>query len=666
VLFYVIWALVISWPLILHLRSSLFGAVPGDISGAIAQAREVVDHRVFPFAPATLRDFNAPLGLQQPWVLNLATAPGTVLVYGLSFLLGPIAGYAMFMLGGFVASGTAMFLLAKRMTQNAWAALVAGAAFAFSPFAVNKAMAHPHFVHGWVLVLAVWRLIVVAENPTKRNGLVAGACTALAMWFTPYFILIGGVAFAACAGATLVAAPSRARLPAAKACVWALVPICGLLLGLAVLQRAGSPTIGNVQTYGLDELTWFSARLHEYVVPDRNQPIFGAWTGPFLARRIHRSNFSESSLYLGVTVMALAVAGAVISFRRRTPSRAIPGSLVLCGLAFSLRPKVGLFGAEIPAPSWFVFQLTSTWRVYSRFVILVMLGVALLAAAGLNVALRRLRPGLVVPVAMGVLSLVLVDLWARPPGAVTSPGAPTVYRVLARQPPGLVAEYPILPAATPNYAAIWYQGVHDKPIINGYKEGEDESRKLELANLGDAETGPDLARLGVRYAVVHKEYDLSPPVAGFELLHRDRYAALYRVTAVPAGEGVDGLSGFAVPEGPPDGEYRWLGAATGRVLVWATCGRCAGVLTFQTSSAGTPRVLRISQAGREIHRQVVPPTPVTMTVPVSLVDGRAVLSLTVAPGPTTGSGDPRALAITFGEPSFEPTPGAATAEPPSR
>lgn len=656
--FYLLWALVITWPLVLDLRHSLFGAVPGDLSGAIAHAREVVDERIFPFAPATIDDFNAPNGLQEPWVLNIATAPGTALLYGLSYLLGPIAGHEVFMLSGFAASGTAMFLLAQRTTGNSWAAAVGGAAFAFYPFAVNKGLGHLHFVHGWVVVVAVWRLIVLGEAPNRRNGLLAGAAVAFAMWFTPYFILITGSALCALAFIAVVrAAASGAPVGhVVKAQTWCLLPVVTLLVGLSALQFVASPEAGSVRRHSLDELTAFSARLHEYVIPDRNHPLFGSVTRPYLERHIHSSNFSESSLYLGLPVVALAVAGAATHLRRRSAVWvSAAAALVVTGLVCSLPPKVHIAGLDLPMPAWFVFQVTSTWRVFSRFIILAMLGVALLAAAGVKTLLVRLRPPLIAPVAIAVLALVLCDLWARPPGAVTTPAGPEVYRVLRMQPPGLVADYPIEPASAPNATAIWYQGVHGKPIINGFPEGsEDESRKLELADLGDAETAPELARLGVRYAVVGVNYRGGQPSVGFELIHRDSTgAALYRVTADPAKAGVDALSGFTVPEGPPNAHYRWLGEQRGRIAIWAACDHCRGTLVFQTSSAGRPRTLSVTDGQRLLFRQLIPTDPLTVTVPVSLENGEAILWFTTDPGPLPGApGDPRTLAVTLGEPSF--------------
>lgn len=269
---YLAYALVVTWPVVLGLDSRLFGAVPGDLSGAIAHAREVVEQRIFPFAPATLSDFNAPHGQPEPWVLNIATLPGTALLYGMSYVFGATAGHTLFMLCGYVASGTAMFLLARRVTGSAAAALVAGFAFAFYPFAVNKGLGHLHFVHGWPLVIVAWRMLELAQRPAPRNGLYAGVAIAGAMWFTPYYVLIGAVAATALGVAVLVAAWARRQLRAAVAplAIAAAVPFA-LMAALGLLSVVASDSeSGRPRSQPLDQLTTFSARLHEFLVPDRN------------------------------------------------------------------------------------------------------------------------------------------------------------------------------------------------------------------------------------------------------------------------------------------------------------------------------------------------------------------------------------------------------------
>src|SRR5688500_14005909 len=83
-LLYAAYALFVTWPLALDLDGSIFGGVGGDLTGTIAHVREQVEERIFPFAPGTLHDFDAPFGEPEQWVFNIVSLPSTALMVGLA------------------------------------------------------------------------------------------------------------------------------------------------------------------------------------------------------------------------------------------------------------------------------------------------------------------------------------------------------------------------------------------------------------------------------------------------------------------------------------------------------------------------------------------------------------------------------------------------------
>lgn len=654
------YALLTTWPVVLDLDSSMFGAVPGDLSGAVAHAREVVEQRIFPFAPATIHDFNAPQGLAEPWVLNIATAPGTALLYSLSYVAGALPGHTLFTIFGYVASGISMFSLARSVSKSTAGGVVAGFAFAFYPFAVNKGLGHLHFVHGWVLVVPVWRAWRMVASPTPRNGLWFGLSVALALWFTPYFILMGAVLAAACGVVVLVLGWRTQRTPTVTALAISVAPVvllAGLLLTLQTVAAAEGAA--GARTHVLDELVVFSARPHEYVVPDRNNVLVGNLTEPFLVERLHGSNFSENSIYVGLSVLALAAIGLAVALRHGGRTRqegtgaTLGAAVVVAGFLFSLPPEVDLAGLTVPMPSFFVFKVTSTWRVYSRFVMLVMLGLSVLASLGVARLLRTLTGRGRTAAVAALLALVLLDLSARPPGAVTTPPVPGPYRTLAAQPSGNVAVYPIEPAEIPNASPIWYHHIHDHPVINGYASGTlDESRKLELADLADDDTAPALRHFGVRYVVVHPGYALGPPGPDFELLDADGALSLYRVRPGGPASGVDAGSGFGPVEGQANQQQRWMYDAEGLLVAWSDCGRCSGTLAFATSSAGVERTIELRVDGTVVHSQTIGTAPTLVTVPLEVRGGEVSVEVEISPPPAIVGGDPRELGVLISEPTF--------------
>jgi hypothetical protein len=670
---YLATAFLVTWPLVLHLGSSIYlpptglPAGGGDIAGSIAHLREFAEG-AFPFAPGRIHDFNAPDGLPVRWPLNLANAPSLSLLSVLAVAVGAQAAYGLFVILGYVASGIAMFLFVRGLTGSAWIALVIGWAFAFYPFPVVQGE-HPHFLHGWVFVLMGWRLLVLAERPTLRNGLWAGAAGVLAVSWTHYFILLGGVFYAALTVAVVVVGLARGDLrtrllPAAAG--------AGLVFGFIFAMRqlmavSSAPDVGAAHDFR--DIIATSAEPLMYLVPP-SHTLLGRWTQPFLAER--GIDGVEWTLYLGVTTMALALVGLVAASMRAVAPRLRLASLlalaaVVSGLVFSAPPQIELFGHLFRTPSYLVYSATPTFRLYSRFGMVVMFGVCVLAAVALSAVTRgQSRRATAVVLALATV-LVPLDLWNRPAHAVRDLRAPAIYHVLRAQPPGIVAEYPIRPIPfTGHYLDLYYQGVHDHPILNGFFRDSYQERALVVADLSDPATAGKLATLGVRYILVEPKYlwvGVPPPGTprkGFRLIAKDDYGRLYRVVAGPQPL-ITGWKGFAPLEGRPGARYQWAAAPPIQLQVLAPCSPCRGALVFTTASFARPRQLEIRGPGGSVLRRVtVPVEPITVAVPLRF-DRKIILDLAPSPGPqsideTLHNGDPRKVTVWVGQTRFVQIP----------
>ena len=310
-------AIQLSWPLVTDLNSIIFGAF-GDLTGGMAIMRETVEGHHNPFLPGTLHDLSAPEGRPIEWTQNIAAFSSTSVLYLMTAVFGVVPAFSLFTLSGFVASGTAMFLLARRITGNFFVSLLIGWAFAFYPFPVVKAGGHVHFVHGWPLVLIFWRMLVLHESPTRRNGVLAGLATVIALSWSQYYLLIGGVAFAALFAVGVVAPAIRRRLVAGtvSAHLVAAGIVSAFAAGLVLLAVASGRGTGT-EAQTLQALYTYSARPFEYLVPPGGNAIVGDETGPWLQRHIHGSNFAESTLYVGLSMVALSLIALVAAARRR-------------------------------------------------------------------------------------------------------------------------------------------------------------------------------------------------------------------------------------------------------------------------------------------------------------------------------------------------------------
>jgi hypothetical protein len=669
---YVLGAVVVTWPLVQDLGSSwyLSPARPfGDYTSVIAHLRELVDGLHNPFLPGRIEAFNAPDGLPILWVVNIASFASTLVLYVLALLFGATAGVGVFVLAGFALSALAMFLLVRRLTGNVWVALIVGWAFGFYPYVIANGE-HPHHIHGWPFVLMAWRMLELAERPTRRNGVFAGLATLVLLGWTPYYILLGGVAYATIAVASLAVAARgrslRAQLVPQAICAAIVLAFVVAIQALSLVDE-GAAAVGATST--IQDLIAQSARPLNYLLPTSAQPLLGGWSFDHLTARGWEGH-TEKQLYVGWTVIALALIGLVVALSRRVPpllrALAVVGAaVVVVGGLFSGPPQVAVAGELVPLPAWFVHDVVPGWRIYSRFVIVVMLGLCLLAAVGLTrlAAVRRWGPVLVGAAAV----LVPIDLWARHAGTVRTLEEPSIYATLRAQPDDgkAVAEYPLSPTnAAEDYDDLYRGRFHDRPLLNGYPpRTADEGRALGLLALEDPNTAGSLSLLGVGYVVLRNERPTAPgvpesgdPGRGFELLDRDGFGRLYAVRPEQPFAAI--RSGFGAPEGGPGGRRRWQGD---RTSAWELRGDCARGcdLRFVAESFGPPRRVTLTAAdGRRVLSRTVSAAPRTVRARVRF-DRALRLTLAVDPGPVQvgavlGNGDPRLRALGLRDLVLEP------------
>ncbi len=654
---YLGFACYLTWPLATNLSHSIYGA-PGDPYGSMAFFRELAEHHYNPFLPGTISQLGAPAGIPIPWPRDLASAPAILTLYLLTALFGAIPAYGLYTLVGYTLTGAVTFLFARRLTGNTWAALIAGWAFAFYPFAGINGRGHPDNIQGWLLVLAVWRMVELMWHPTRRNGLVAGLAVTLCMWWSPYFILFGGVLYViVTAVALLVAWRGGGLRPMLMPQLLAALIVCAFLAGLGVLSTVGETQAIGARTHTTRELDFYAAHPLQYVLPDLESPLFGGDTRAYLERYPYGGAGIENTLYVGVTVILLALV-AFAAFVRRRLAPWLGGAVLalsliaVAGVVTSMSPEARVFGVLIPFPSHFIAQVTTTWRVYSRFVIVVMLALAVLAAVGLD-ALTRRRSTWVRVGAMSLATIAIpLDLWAPQHGNVDNISTPGIYKTLARQPMGLVAEYPLAASSFNTYSDVFYQSAYGKPLTGGYLEGSFQERlAFSLAELSNPSTAPRLATLGVRYVLL----DATPaswgewpaagePGAGFRLIAREPYADLYLVTARPQSPAlVAAGEGFGATLPTNTGPVNWLERPSGTINLVGTCKSCDGVLSMTLASYAQPHdVTILDDRGRVLGRATVG-AAARATIPLHFSRHTAI-RLVATPGP-------QAVSETEGSPS---------------
>jgi hypothetical protein len=204
---------------------------------------------------------------------------------------------------------------------------------------------------------------------------------------------------------------------------------------------------------------------------------------------------------------ALAAVLAIVALLLQTPSRRAIAYLLLAVAAFETSLGVDSYAYT------FLYEHVSVYRglrAAARLGIFVVMFLGVLAGFGY----AALAAGRTPRVRLGIVSLLaivmLLEYRATVGLTVYSATAPAVYRVLAWQPRGVVAEFPVpaldrLPGRDPEYAFM--STFHWFPLVNGYSGNYPPSylgRLARLRNFPDETSLTQLSRDGVRYVIVHR------------------------------------------------------------------------------------------------------------------------------------------------------------------
>jgi hypothetical protein len=683
---YLVFALAITWPWITDPNGILYGVEGGDQTASVAQFQHNADSLQPPFLPGRLEDVDAPEGLETTWALSLAAFGSSVTLFTLSVAFGSVAAHGLMSVLGFTATAFAMFLLLRRITGHFGTSLVIGLAFGFSPYTYPTGWTWPAYIHLWVFVLLFWRMLVLSERPTVRNGLLAGGATAVAMTWIQYNLLIAGVLYATMMAVALVRAWSTKTLRSHIRAQFAGAAVVCVVM-LTVLVAATAADFRGLPARAATDAVTGSARPLMYLLPGPNHPLFGDSIGDWLLRKYAGPTYDAQStaqyatIYLGIPLMLLAIVGLVLVARqlRNRGSPALQDDVVwaagfavaagFVALVFSAPPHVELLGFSVPMPYSLVNEVTTAFRTAHRFAIVVMLAVAILAAIGAANLPRGRRVGVQVAAVAALAVVLTLDLWAVPEARVTRVTSPAVYELLKRQPDGIVAEYPYRDIGWIGAVESYQQHIHGHPLFKGFDQGtETESRKLDLQYLLEPRTVPDLARYGVRYVIVHEARAARPNyiprpgtrIPGLRYIGGDRErAALYRVTASPSRFTTYAGLGFNAPEGDPPATVRWLRDNGAKLHILGSCDPCSGTLSFESASFARPRELTLrDQRGRVIYRHTIGAEAVSVHIPLRFSDVTD-LSFSTNPAPeqinlAIGGEDTRSFGVSVGKVRFTP------------
>ncbi len=331
----------------------------------------------------------APEGLPFSPAVQIANAfiPGTIWLLHLAF--GWTAASNIFLLGGIVLTGFSMYVLLDRLGLHPMAGIFAGYALAFNPWMTLRAYAgHSGFMQAWLFPLGVAVLLYMHRRRSILSAVIAGAVVAFSFYAGSYYGLLACLVFAVFWVVDFAGQTTWSERLWSFTLVDVSVVTAGILFIPALLAwHADRAAVALSVSNPVQHLQNLGATAEAYILPSARHPLLGGITRHFDPQAA--DHWSESTLYLGWSLIVLGLVGAFLVIRRR-PVTMVPPALrhllvsavVLAPVAFlfSLRRETTVFGVDLPMPSYLLGTVTTFWRVFARFGLLVTFALAILAA----------------------------------------------------------------------------------------------------------------------------------------------------------------------------------------------------------------------------------------------------------------------------------------------
>ncbi len=472
------------------------------------------------------------------------TVANTILALPLTWFWGEIPTYNALVLLSTILSGFTMFLLAREVTGNFWAGLLAGIIFAFAPFR-RLQLLHLNIATTQWFPLIFYFLERFARTRKPIYGPVAGlffGLNALASWYYAVagalFVLVWGLIRFRPLKDYL--GQKQIRLGFSFFAVTATVLI--LPFAWPYLDIVGNPDIA----IPMANSNFYSASLTDYLLPSPFQFLWGNWVFKNLLRRSSPGEFiigwgfmawlfalygwrlarrQATGPWLAVVLVAVILSfGLTLHLAGRQIVIPVPTSITerfneglnTISLNYALESEPFTIGQTgglvIPLPAlvmrWFV-PVIGKMRTWTRFGIIALFGMAVLAALGAAAWHQReilpkkskvkQRVGW-----LGVIGLTLFELWWAPLPMVNPALQRPVDRWLAEQPEHFaIIQYPLASAFTAEQ--LIYTRAHGKPIVHGYATYFSfvfSRQHPELLDFPRAVALKQLAGWGVRYALI--------------------------------------------------------------------------------------------------------------------------------------------------------------------
>jgi hypothetical protein len=381
--------------------------------------------------------------------LHTLTGVNGVMSIPLQVLTGNVVlSWNILMIILFVLSALATYALARRVTNNTLAAIVAGYIFTFSPFVMMRIHGHWNISTVWMLPVFAYFLVRYGENLRLRYAGAAGVVWALQTYNNPEYAtdmaLFLGLFLLYWSFVYFDESRDKSLFR-----LWRGVPLV-LVAWLVVAGPLLVPALDEIRTNEISQAPGHDSQVTDPLALVTRSPLWG--DGLFPSRvpdgsRHYPPGHMENTVYIGFTALALAAVAvfAIRSLRHPAVFWLIVFA-VFTVLAFGSYLFIGdtrlfnVLGLEFRVPLPFqLYQelpVLEERRGIARLIVFAHLAVAVLAAIGIDAIGRALKGGrykaFIPLVALLPLALVVLEYWS-PPNAVARLDTPAIFEEIGRE-----------------------------------------------------------------------------------------------------------------------------------------------------------------------------------------------------------------------------------------
>jgi len=495
---------ILSWPLLLNLNSSIV-AMYGDSQYDIWLFDSVVNKNLivnFPYGTTLANHILTP-----PYPLLDLWAKVTSLLID-----SPVARYNLLVMISFPLTGIAGYFLSREFAKNKLWAFFAGLIIAFSPYHIIKATHHVNLTNLYFLIFFMLSAIKFSKKPSLPLGILSGSLLALTLLDHYQY------GFAAAIIALIILLTGLIKEKCSKNYLKPLIwPIIGFLIAASTIISVLAPWIWQGLHGGFGSLERGFSEMELSVYSARRFMLFFAppstYLGHFFVDKYSafiassKDTIEESTIYFSTALIVTAVSAIFLAVKNFKKNREVAYLLALAIIAIfflisSFTPNINLFGYQLRTLGSYMFDKVPVFRVWARFASVTMICSTVLGVYFLSELSNRFKI-----FAYAILALILIEIF--PVKLQTRPTIlpdDSIYYYIPQNEPCVLAEYPMLPSTEPTaYRYLSAQITNHCALIFGAVDNNSEAMRRKILDPSQSQTISELTRRNTNFIIIHSD-----------------------------------------------------------------------------------------------------------------------------------------------------------------